>query len=77
MYLFSCFHHFHASLRGRRSKGKGKGKGIKTPFPKTPFPLPFERLPRRLLSCPQTGPVPLRRHIRLNQSNSTSLEAHS
>ena len=72
MYLFSCFHHFHASLRGRRSKGKGKGKGIKTPFP-----FPFERLPRRLLSCPQTGPVPLRRHIRLNQSNSTSLEAHS
>ena len=70
MYLFSCFHHFHASLRGRRSKGKGKGI-------KTPFPFPFERLPRRLLSCPQTGPVPLRRHIRLNQSNSTSLEAHS
>ena len=72
MYLSSCFHHFHASLRGRRSKGKGKGKGIKTPFP-----FPFERLPRRLLSCPQTGPVPLRRHIRLNQSNFTSLEAHS
>ena len=35
---------FLRSLRGRRSKGKGKV----TPFPKTPFPLPFKRLPRRL-----------------------------
>ena len=47
------------SLRGRRWKGKGKGiwardhvprvsLALKTPFPKTPFPFPFKRLPRRL-----------------------------
>ena len=49
------------SLRGRRLKGKGKEEtqnardaprvslAPKTPFPKTPFPFPFKRLPRRLL----------------------------
>ena len=48
-----------ASLRGRRLKGKGKGvlgaretRGARTPRvslePKTPFPLPFKGLPRRL-----------------------------
>ena len=50
------------SLRGRRLKGKGEGvlaKGVLgaretrgaregTPFPKTPSPFPFKRLPRRL-----------------------------
>ena len=52
---------FIISLRGRRLKGKGKGVlcaretrfsrvslAPKTPFPKTPFPFPFKRLPRRL-----------------------------
>ena len=48
-----------ASLRGRRLKRKGKGvlgaretRGARTPrvslAPKTPFPFPFKRLPRRL-----------------------------
>ena len=46
------------SLRGRRLKGKGKGgfgrernaRGAPLAFlaPKTPFPFPFKRLPRRL-----------------------------
>ena len=47
------------SLRGRRWKKKGKGiwardhvprvsLAPKTAFPKTPFPFPFKRLPRRL-----------------------------
>ena len=30
---------------------KGRGKEFKTPFPKTPFPFPFKRLPRRLRSA--------------------------
>ena len=49
-----------SSLRGRRLKGKGKGvlgaretRGARAPHvslaPKTPFPFPFKRLPRRLL----------------------------
>ena len=43
-----------ASLRGRRLKGKRKGVlgARETPrvslAPKTPFPFPFKRLPRRL-----------------------------
>ena len=42
------------SLRGRRLKGKGKGvlnaRGASrvSLAPKTPFPFPFKRLPRRL-----------------------------
>ena len=50
-----------SSQRGRRLKGKGKGvlgaretRGARAPrvslAPKTPFPFPFKRLPRRLLS---------------------------
>ena len=55
------------SLRGRRLKGKGKGvlgaretrgaheEGGRAPrfslVPKTPFPFPFKRLPRRLANA--------------------------
>ena len=49
----------YPSLRGRRLKGKGKGVlgaretgGVRAPrvslAPKTLFPFPFKRLPRRL-----------------------------
>ena len=43
-----------SSLRGRRSTGKGKGIRARDHVPrvslapKTPFPFPFKRLPRRL-----------------------------
>ena len=40
------------SLRGRRLKGKGKGV-LGATEPKTPFPFPFKRLPRRLFSSEQ------------------------
>ena len=55
--LTSSFITFLACVAGVR-KGRGRGRELgraplvslapKTPFPKTPFPFPFKRLPRRL-----------------------------
>ena len=41
-----CSYNSKHNLRGRRLKGKGKGVSL---APKTPFPFPSKRLPRRLL----------------------------
>ena len=67
-------------LRGRRLKGKGKGvlgarevRASRAPrvslAPKTPFPFPFKRLPRRL------GVDEHRTSSTLSQSDHTYAEA--